>query len=206
MFSYGPFFHTGLKADIVLGSKTGFMIGIANPTDYSTTTSSAKWLIAQFSTGSNSGKFKAFLNYQGGNYDLDSKLNQVDLVVTAALGDHFSLGYNGTVQTRKPSGKESDSWWGSALYLNADPSSNFGITLRGEYFSDEGDKNGAGESLLGFNSSIFATTLSFNIKVGALTIIPELRFDNASDNLFTKSDGAGTKSTATALLGATYSF
>jgi len=206
MFSYGPFFHTGLKADIVLGSKTGFMIGIANPTDYSTTTSSAKWLIAQFSTGSNSGKFKAFLNYQGGNYDLDSKLNQVDLVVTAALGDHFSLGYNGTVQTRKPSGKESDSWWGSALYLNADPSSTFGITLRGEYFSDEGDKNGAGESLLGFNSSIFATTLSFNIKVGALTIIPELRFDNASDNLFTKSDGAGTKSTATALLGATYSF
>lgn len=206
MFSYGPFFHTGLKADIVLGSKTGIMIGIANPTDYSTTTSSAKWLIAQFSTGSNSGKFKAFLNYQGGKYDIDASLNQVDLVVTAALSDHFSLGYNGTVQSRKPAGGETDSWWGSALYVNADPSSNFGITLRGEYFSDEGDKNGPGSSLLGFNASVFATTLSFNFKVGALTIIPEIRFDNASENLFSKNDNSPTKSTATALLGATYSF
>jgi len=64
MFSYGPFFHTGLKADIVLGSHTGIMIGVANPTDYSTTTSSHKWLIGQFSTGTNNGKLKAFLNYQ----------------------------------------------------------------------------------------------------------------------------------------------
>jgi len=206
MFSWGPFFHTGLKADIVLGEKTGIMIGVSNPTDYSTTTSSAKWIIGQFSTGSKSGKLKAFLNYQGGNYDMDSKLNQVDLVVTGALSDKFMIGYNGTVQTRKPSGGETDSWWGSALYFNIDPSSTFGLTLRGEYFSDSGDKNGAGNSLLGFNANIFATTLSFNFKVGALTIIPEIRYESASEEIFTKNDNGGTKSTATALLAATYSF
>ena len=33
-FSYGPFFHTGLKADISLGGKSALMVGVANPTDY----------------------------------------------------------------------------------------------------------------------------------------------------------------------------
>ncbi|HEX8314145.1 MAG TPA: outer membrane beta-barrel protein, partial [Flavisolibacter sp.] len=33
MFTNGPFFHTGLKADLTFGT-SGFMIGIANPTDY----------------------------------------------------------------------------------------------------------------------------------------------------------------------------
>ena len=33
-FSYGPFFHTGIKADISLGGKSAFMIGVAQPTDF----------------------------------------------------------------------------------------------------------------------------------------------------------------------------
>ena len=37
MFTYGPFFHTGLKADITLNSNFGFMLGVANPAD--------KWFI-----------------------------------------------------------------------------------------------------------------------------------------------------------------
>ena len=66
-FSYGPFFHTGLKADISLGGKSAFMIGVANPTDFTTTTSGNKVAIAQFSTGTKNDKLKAFLNYQGGS-------------------------------------------------------------------------------------------------------------------------------------------
>jgi len=199
MFSYGPFFHTGLKADIVLGGKTGFMIGVANPTDYSTTTSSAKWLIAQFSTGSSNGKLKAFLNYQGGKYDMDSKLDQVDLVVTAALGDHFGLGYNGTVQMRKPVTGDDGNWFGNALYLNVDPTDKVGITLRSELISDN-------KTIYFGTKSIFANTLSVDCKVGPLTIIPELRFESAQSNIFLKNDGSGTKSTATALVAAVYKF
>ena len=37
MFSYGPFSHTGLKADIGLGGKSALMIGVANPSDNVTT-------------------------------------------------------------------------------------------------------------------------------------------------------------------------
>ncbi len=199
MFSYGPFFHTGLKADISLGGKSALMVGIANPTDYSTTTSSSKFVIAQFSTGTSNDKVKAFLNFQNGKYAIGSNLTQFDLVVTGAVTDKFSIGYNGTVQTRKPEGGSSASWWGSAIYLNVDPTSKFGLTLRGEYFDDKKD-------VLGLNTSIFAATLSANFKVNKLTIIPELRLDNASDEVFLKNDNTGTKSTGTFLLAATYSF
>ena len=199
MFTNGPFFHTGLKADITLTRKTALMVGIANPTDYSTTTSSSKFVIAQLSTATSNDKLKAYLNYQGGKYAPGSDLNQVDLVVTGTVTDKFSIGYNGTVQSRKPAGGSSASWWGSALYFNVDPTSSFGLTLRGEYFDDK-------KNVLGYNTSIFAATLSANFKVNKLTIIPELRFDNASDELFLKNDGTGTKGTGTFLLAAVYTF
>jgi hypothetical protein len=38
MFSYGPFSHTGVKADLALNNGNGIMIGIANPTDITSPT------------------------------------------------------------------------------------------------------------------------------------------------------------------------
>lgn len=201
MFSYGPFFHTGLKADIALGGKSALMVGIANPTDFSSTMSSSKFIIGQFATGTSNDKVKIYLNYQGGKYTLGSNLQHVDLVVTAALADKFSIGVNGTSQWRKPKGGESNNWWGAALYLNADPTSNFGLTLRGEYVDDEKDVLGGYIA-----SKIFAATLSGNIKIGNLSIIPEIRLDNSNKEIFEKNEGAGTKSAATALLAAVYHF
>ena len=64
MFTNGPFFHTGLKADITAGP-VGFMLGVANYTDQSTATNNVKSLLAQVSGGSSDGKFKAYLNYVG---------------------------------------------------------------------------------------------------------------------------------------------
>jgi hypothetical protein len=208
MFSFGPFFHTGLKADISLGGKTSLMVGIANPTDFSTTTSSAKFIIAQLSTASSSGAVKAYLNYQGGKFAVKSTLNQVDLVVTGTVSSMFSLGYNGTVQMRKVSGGSSESWWGSAVYVNVDPSSKFGLTLRGEYLDDKKGllTDAGGNPFLGMGN-VFGVTLSGNIKVDKLTIIPEVRLDNGSKEIFSKHDGVtGTKSTASVILAATYSF
>ena len=50
MFSYGPFYNTGLKADIAIAGKTAVMVGISNPTDFTTTTDAHKMFIAQLST------------------------------------------------------------------------------------------------------------------------------------------------------------
>ena len=202
MFSYGPFFHTGLKADISLTKKTTLMVGVANPTDYSTTTSSSKFVIAQLGTATSNDKLKAYLNYQGGKISPGMSLNHIDLVVIGTVTDKFSIGYNGTMQSRKPSGGSSASWWGSALYFNVDPTSKFGLTLRGEYFDDHKNVLQLGTGL----GKIFAATLSAQIKVDKLTIIPEVRFDNADQEIFSKNDGTGTKGTGTLLLAAVYTF
>lgn len=197
MFSYGPFSHTGLKADINLGGNNNLMIGVANTTDYVTTNEGRKFALAQFSTGTDN--VKAYINYQG-SYGGSYSLTQFDAVVTAALSDKFSLGYNGTVQSVTPEDEDGNSWWGSALYLNFDPASNFGITLRGEYFDN---KKGVSVAPA---TSIFDITLSPNFKIGNLTIIPEIRFESAKDEIYFDKDGAGTKSTFTGLLAATYHF
>jgi hypothetical protein len=206
MFTNGPFFHTGVRTDFTFG-KSGFMIGLANPTDFTTTTSATKTLIAQFSTGSKDDKVKAYLNYQG-YFDAKSSmpsatnLNQLDLVVTGTVSTKFSVGYNGTVQLVKDQLlNESKKWWGSAIYLNYDPTAVFGLTWRNEYFSDKkyGVKIPGG-------ANIFASTLSANIKIDNFRIIPELRVDAASANIFTKNDGTLAKGTATGILAAVYSF
>ncbi len=90
---------------------------------------------------------------------------------------------------------------GSALYVNVDPISWFGLSLRSEYLSDY-------KSVLGFDGNVFANTLSANFKIDNLTIIPELRIDNAisSPGLFTKSNGDAIKSTSGFLLAAVYRF
>lgn len=204
-FSYGPFSHTGLKADISLGGSSALMVGITNPTDFKSASAEPKMFIGQFSTGSKDGNLKAFLNFQGGKYEDVSRLTQFDLTATYTASPQFGLGLNATWQSRsfKDAGKwgDSESWYDAAVYLNYDPISWFGLTLRGEYFND--DKN-----VLGFNTKIFSPTLSANFKIDNLTIIPEFRFDNASDDrgLFRKHDLSTTKSTGTFILAATYHF
>ena len=210
MFTNGPFFHTGLKAEATKG-KSGFMLGIANPTDYKYVPDgmmNKKFLLAQYSFAP-SDHFKLYLNYVGGQGIDTAKTNQFDVVLTSKVSSKFSVGYNGTVNSTKLNtgrGKLADakSWWGSALYLNLDPSEHFGLTLREEYFSDKNRLKVYGA--YGEGGSVIASTLSANIKIKSLIIIPELRIDNANKNIFTNSDGKGTKSAANLLVAAVYVF
>jgi Putative beta-barrel porin-2, OmpL-like. bbp2 len=210
MFSYGPFFHTGLKAEIKQGNH-GFMVGIANPTDFKIVPDdmlNKKQLIAQYSFSA-SEKFAAYLNYVGGEQVDSSKGQQFDLVLTSKLTGKFGIGFNGTVNSNKAKsdGKFDDakSWWGSALYLNFDPSEKLALTLRNEYFSDSDARLMFGAAPDG--GSIFASTLSAKIYMGShFALIPEFRLENASENVFTDSKGAGTKTAANALLAAVFTF
>lgn len=204
MFSYGPFFHTGVKADFTLG-RSGFMIGVANPADLKSASFSEKHLIAQYSYASADNRLKAYLNFNGGKPSDSTKRHQLDVVLLSTLSSKFSLGYNGTMAFNKErhNGKFDDGqkWWGSALYLNADPVNWFGLTLRGEYFNDD-----HAASAGAFGTHIFATTLSANFKVSGLTIIPELRYDQADKEIFIDHSEASKKSTTSALLAAVYKF
>ncbi len=201
MFTNGPFSHTGFKAEFTKG-KSGFMIGVANPTDFRIPPEgliNKKSLLAQYSFAANVG---------GQNPDT-SKTNQFDAVVTAKVSDKFNVGFNGTVNSTQlwdgTKNIESKSWWGSALYLNFDPQSWFGLTLRGELFSDKNQFKAFSSAAEG--GSIFATTLSANFKTGGFIFIPEFRLDNANKKvLFTNKDGDLTKSAASFVFAAIYSF
>jgi hypothetical protein len=202
MFSYGPFFHTGLKADVTVNSNFAFMLGVANPTDMSTASFAKKFFLGQIHLASTNGKIGGYLNYVGGKDMTDVTNNQFDAVITAVLSSKFNIGYNGTVKTIKPEGGSSQSWWGSALYLNFDPTSAFGLTARGEYFDDK-------KGVAGFATSIVDFTLSANFHIDNLTIIPEFRVDTAKDPIFfTNSDKttSSAKSTSSFILAATYHF
>lgn len=207
LFSYGPFLHTGVKAETSFG-RNGFMLGIANPTDLKSTTMSHKYVIGQYSTSSANEKIKAYFNFLSGKPHDSLRNSQFDVVLTAAVSDKFSVGLNGSMATFKNriDGKygAADEWWGTAAYLNFDPKSWLGITLRSEYFNDEKQLNVFGYAPMGGN--VFANTLSFNFKVDNLIIIPEFRMESASQEIFSKAGGASTKSTANVLLAAIYQF
>ncbi len=210
MFTNGPFSHTGFKAEFTKG-KSGFMIGVANPTDFRIPPEgliNKKSLLAQYSFAA-SDNLKFFLNYVGGQNPDTSKTNQFDAVITAKVSDKFNVGFNGTVNSTQlwdgTKNIESKSWWGSALYLNFDPQSWFGLTLRGELFSDKNQFKAFSSASEG--GSIFATTLSANFKTGGFIFIPEFRLDNANKKvLFTNKDGDLTKSAASFIFAAIYSF
>jgi len=202
MFSYGPFFHTGIKMDVTPSSNFAFMIGVSNPTDMSTASFSKKFAIAQIHLTTTNTKVNAYINYVGGKDFADNGINQIDAVVIGTVSTKFNIGYNGTVKIVKPSGLSSHSWWGSALYFNYDPTSMFGLTLRGEYFDDE-------KGVAGLGTNIFDATLSGNIRISNLTIIPEFRFDSGKNPIFYKNSDTVTptaKGAGAFILAATYHF
>ena len=202
MFSYGPFFHTGLKADITASKNFAFMLGIANPTDMVSASFAKKHFLGQVHLTSNNAKLHAYVNYMGGEDPSEATINQVDVIITGIVSSKFNIGYNGSVKSVKPDGGSSDSWWGSALYLNYDPSAVLGLTARGEYFSDK-------DGVAGFGTDIFDLTLSGNVRIGNLTIMPEFRLDAAKDPIFYKNTDKITptaKSTGSFILGAAFHF
>lgn len=210
LFTNGPFFHTGIKAELHYKSN-GLMVGLANPTDYKYVPDGVmnkKSCIAQYSfTPGNF--FKAYVNYVAGENIDTSKSKQFDIVLTSKISNRFSVAYNGTInRTKTYLGNkvydENKSWWGSALYLNFDVTDHFGLTLREELFSDKNGLNVC--SLQPAGGTVFASTLSANVKIDNLIVIPEFRIDKADQPIFSDKNSHPTKTAANLLLAAVYQF
>src|ERR1044072_8978026 len=99
LFSYGPFSHTGLKMDVTPSSNIGFMVGIANPTDFTTASFAKKNYLAQLHLASTNTKLNAYINYVGGKDLGDNMVNQFDAVVTGVVSSKFNIGVNGSVKS-----------------------------------------------------------------------------------------------------------
>lgn len=199
-FSYGPFFHTGLKADFAINSNSGLMFGIANPTDNLNAITPYKVLIGQYNNKFFKDKTVLYVNYQGGKTGAESSFNQWDVVLTNTLTDQLAINYDGTVFMNKLAGKKSI-WKSNAFYVNYDPSKKIGFTYRSEFFYD---KNAI--SAGAFATNIFANTLSFNYKINKLTILPELRIESAKDPIYLNKEGNAANKSASFILAAIYKF
>lgn len=205
MFSNGPFYHTGLKADFSLSEQWGLMVGVFNDTDSKMDFTPGKHIGAQLSyTG---GDFGVFLNYLGGkNVEGDSLTpsitgHQFDLTATCQLTEKLGLGLNATSKTNVPGEGDNATWHGAAVYANYAFSNDFTLGFRGEYI---GDPDGV---ILGLaDDKILSLTLSGNFHAGPLTIIPELRADMATREAYSDAGGKFTKALPVALLAVVYAF
>ena len=186
LFSYGPFSHTGIKADIALSENTSLMLAVLNPTD-----------ATEFNPNG-SYAFGAQLGFSGQyiNFLLDSGAYELDFTGGFDISETFFLGVNAAYF----SGDDAPGFYGAAIYPQIATSDSFKIGLRAELFQEtDGDFGAIGTGVA--DSSVFATTLTGNYSIGSLTIIPELRLDSASDAAF-----VGDKALSSFALAAVYSF
>ncbi len=166
MFSYGPFSHTGLKADFGLGKGFTGMLGVFNPTDATDFNPSFDFVYGA-QLGYEKGDFGGWLNFI---YDDANEFTQIDLTATYQATDELFLGLNASTA--------SDNFAGVAGYIQYALSESLTAGVRGELFMDEGI------GVVGVDESIFDVTVSLNYKVGNLTIIPEVRLDALSTEGF----------------------
>lgn len=198
MFSYGPFSHSGLKADIALGDAS-LMLGVFNPTDLTDFNPTGDYF-----GGAQLGVAGQYLNLLVGD-----EYFQIDYTGGVDISDATYLGINATYNN--------DLFAGAALYLQQSFSDDFSMGIRGEYFkqlqSDEDelvDPISGEDNLVVLSTkdaSVIDLTLSANYSVGNLTFIPEFRVDLYSeDEIIPEAGEAPSNTLASFLLAAVYAF
>ena len=197
MFSYGPFSHTGLKADFSFDDNWTGMLAVMNPTDYTEFNPIGKYSFgAQLGYSNASGS--AFLNLLYGEQSLeDEALFQIDLTTGWDLTSNFYLGLNTTYQTTDGIG-----FYGAAIYPQLALSESFGLGLRAEYFKELED----GGPVYGADVESLDFTLTGSYSLGGLIIKPELRLDSISEEVFLDRDLNTTDNLASFVLAAIYAF
>lgn len=197
MFSYGPFSHTGIKADFSFDENWSGMLAVMNPTDYTEYNPIGKYTFGG-QLGYSNANGSAFLNLIYGEQSLsDDALFQIDLTTGWDLTESFYLGFNGTYQTTDGIG-----FYGAALYPQIALSESFGLGLRAEYFKELED----GGPVYGADVRSLDFTLTGNYTLGGLIIKPELRLDSISEEVFLDQDLQATDNLASFVLAAIYAF
>ena len=194
MFSYGPFSHTGIKADFTLSEKTSLMLAVMNQTDFTEGNFDSVLTGIPFDAymfGAQLGISGQYLNLLAGD-----GYTQIDFTGGFDLSDSFFLGINATSADMDDAGKFS----GVALYPQLALSDTFTLGLRGEIFNDDSGILGGGDQ----DNTSFTITGSFTS--GNLTIKPEIRVDSASAEIYSKSLTDYTDNLASFVLAAIYAF
>ena len=89
MFSYGPFSHTGIKADIALTDDVSIMLGMLNSTDMT----EFQPIGDDYMIGAQLGLYGQYINYIGGG---TAGVSQIDLTGGFNITNSLYLGLNAT--------------------------------------------------------------------------------------------------------------
>lgn len=192
LFGAGPFQNAGFKATYAFSDKVSLMAGIFNDNwNVYTATHDVSTFGAQLMVAPVKG-WTAYINLATG----PTSGTILDLTTAYQITDAFKLGLNAATFTPAHGGGGYD---GVALYPQIALSKAVTFGLRGEYFQIKSTATDP-------SSDIKAITATFNIKSGPLTFIPEIRFDNGKNQIFTDSNGAPTKSASQFVFAAVYAF
>ncbi len=199
MFSYGPFSHTGVKADFALNDNWSLMTAVLNPTDATEFNPTGQYF-GGLQLGYSADAGSAYLNFL-----FSDDYFQADITTGWDVAEDFYLGVNATYAINDT---DADSGFaGIALYPQYAISESFSLGLRGEFFTVI---EGGLEDVVGLDAdgdgSVFATTLTGSYTVGGLTIKPELRLDSTSEDFFVDSEGDNINALSSFVLGAYYAF
>ena len=191
MFSYGPFSHTGIKADIAVNDDVSIMLGVLNSTDMT----ESQPLGEDYLIGAQLGLYGQYINYLGGG---SAGVSQIDFTGGFNITDSFYLGLNATSY----SDDNEVEFSGIALYPQYSFSDSFALGARYEAFSEDGLGAIGSVSGEGDNTSF---TITGSYTSGNMIIKPEIRLDTASGQFYSNADGA-TDSLSSFIVAAIYSF
>ena len=189
MFSYGPFSHTGVKADFTLSDDISLMLGIFNQTDQ---TEANYDRYTAF--GAQLGLYGQYINLLAGE-----DYFQLDYTGGFDLSDSFFMGINATTATLAGD----TGFAGVALYPQLTTSDSFAIGLRGEFFSET---DGFGALVSDGDADNFSLTLTGSYTAGNFMFKPEFRLDSASSEIFAISPTETSDSLASFVVAMIYTF
>jgi hypothetical protein len=192
MFTNGPFQNAGIKAEYAFSDRFSLMVGLFDDWNVYTDFNGVSDFGAQLYVAPVDG-WDVYVNFITGS----PSGTEIDLTTGYQITDAFYLGLNAADY----SADEGDGGFtGAALYAQYAFTDGFALGARFESFKD---KEG-GYFLDTEESSVTAFTLSANLKSGPLTFIPEIRFDNGSEEIFYDSDMMATKSASQLVFAVVY--
>lgn len=197
LFTNGPFQNAGIKGQYKFSDKVSLMVGLFNDWNVYTDFNGVSHVGGQLTVTPVEG-WTAYLNVLSGKSVGAVGTGTIfDLTTAYQVTEKFKLGLNAADYSVTNDG---GGYQGAALYPQYAFTPAVALGLRGEYFKWKGTADLDDEE-------VAAVTLSANIKAGGLTFIPEVRFDNASTERFTKEDMlTGTKSASQFSLAFVYAF
>ncbi|MFL1895966.1 outer membrane beta-barrel protein [Aquimarina sp. 2-A2] len=220
MFSYGPFSHTGIKADFKLNASWSLMLAVLNPTDFTESNPFDTYILGG-QLGYSLDKYSSYLNFRYGNEGAPQTVDptfQVDWTTGFDFTNRLYAGLNATYLTRgTDASDESSGFYGIALYSQYSTSDRFAIGIRGEYFSQYNYDLVTFEEVTGTpisspiafdddgDGEVIAITLTGNYTIGNLALKPELRMDYSEDT-FIDSNYTTSSTLSSFLIAAIYKF